>query len=110
MKKFCFLLLMVLTSTLVFTHTARAAESLDKVVAVVNTDVITQSELNKAVYAAEKQLEQSNTPLPNKEALRKQVLNQLIVDWNYKQPAAWELKCLMSKSMMPSTRLLRKII
>lgn len=53
-------------------------EPLDSVVAIVNTEVITRSELNRAVAIAEKQLMASNVPLPPLHQLQLQVLNQLI--------------------------------
>jgi peptidyl-prolyl cis-trans isomerase SurA len=77
MKKLPFLIVFA-TAIFINPTFATAAKPLDKVVAVVNSDVITQQELNKALFTAEKQLEQSNTPLPQKSALQKQVLNQLI--------------------------------
>ena len=51
---------------------------LDKVVAIVNNEVITQSELNKAMVLAERQMQDLNTPVPPVAKLRLQVLNQLI--------------------------------
>lgn len=52
--------------------------TLDKVVAVVNNDVITQSELNQAMNMALTELQQTNTQQPSQQQLKKQVLNQLI--------------------------------
>ncbi len=53
-------------------------QPLDQVVAVVNDEVITQSQLDKAVITAKKELKASNTPVPAQKTLEKQVLNQLI--------------------------------
>lgn len=53
-------------------------EALDKIVAVVNDNVITQTELNQAVNVARSQMAVENTPPPSTTALRKQVLKQLI--------------------------------
>ena len=53
-------------------------EPLDKIAAVVNDDVITQSELTLAIHNTRAELSQEHAPLPSKTELRKQVLNQLI--------------------------------
>lgn len=67
----------------IFTVSAMAGNTnqpmtLDSVVAIVNTDVITQSELNQAVQMAQNELQQTNTPQPSPQQLQMQVLNQLI--------------------------------
>lgn len=54
------------------------AESLDKVVAVVNDGVITQSELNTQLDMWRQQLRARKTEMPPESALQKQVLNRLI--------------------------------
>ncbi|MDR3478234.1 MAG: peptidylprolyl isomerase [Gammaproteobacteria bacterium] len=54
------------------------AQSLDRIVAIVNDIVITQSELDEALKAAKKQLEASNIAIPPANLLHKQVLDQLI--------------------------------
>ena len=54
------------------------AEPLDKVVAVVNDDVITQSELDTQYNLLRQQLLAKNTSLPPEAVLRKQVLQHLI--------------------------------
>lgn len=54
------------------------AAPLDKVVAIVNSDVITASELNAQVEAAKQQLLARKVELPEENVLRKQVLNHLI--------------------------------
>lgn len=51
---------------------------LDNIVAVVNDDVVTQTELNHALFVMKAQLAQSNVKNPQKESLQKQALNQLI--------------------------------
>lgn len=53
-------------------------QSLDQMVAVVNDDLITRSELNDAIKALKMQMEAANVAEPPKQALEKQVLNQLI--------------------------------
>ncbi len=54
--------------------------SLDRVVAVVNDSVITNSELALALKAAKEQLKISNKPVPAETALRKEVLDRLILE------------------------------
>lgn len=60
--------------------TANTAKSvlLDKVIVIVNDDVITQKQLNAAIYQAKQQLKASGTPTPPYAQLKKQVLNNLI--------------------------------
>lgn len=53
-------------------------QSLDQVVAIANSEPITSTELNAAIQRAKGALMQSNTPVPDAAALRKQVLDQLI--------------------------------
>lgn len=55
-----------------------AAEALDKVVAVVNNNVITQHELDMQTELTHKQLQAKNMPVPADHVLRKQVLQHLI--------------------------------
>jgi peptidyl-prolyl cis-trans isomerase SurA len=51
----------------------------DRVVAVVNNEAITLSELNDQVAAAERQLRRQGTPLPDHAMLERQVLERLIL-------------------------------
>jgi peptidyl-prolyl cis-trans isomerase SurA len=51
----------------------------DRVVAVVNKEAITLSELNDQVAAAERQLRRQGTPLPDHATLERQVLERLIL-------------------------------
>jgi len=53
-------------------------EALDQIVAVVNDDVVTKSELNKAMTIAKMQISQEHLPTPAETVLTKQVLDQLI--------------------------------
>jgi len=53
-------------------------QTLDQVVAVVNDDVVTKSELNQALMITKSQITHSNLPLPADNVLQKQVLDQLI--------------------------------
>jgi peptidyl-prolyl cis-trans isomerase SurA len=57
-----------------------APRSLDRIVAVVNDEVITSVELERHVGTAELQLKRQNIPLPASDALRKQVLERMILD------------------------------
>ena len=66
--------LMMLTS---FTWAA-AIEPLDKVLAVVNDNVITQRELDTQTDLLRRQLEAKQTPVPSNDVLSKQVLQHLI--------------------------------
>lgn len=51
---------------------------IDRVVAVINDDVITQSELNHQTAGLKAQLERNNQPVPDTKELEKQVLNHII--------------------------------
>jgi len=51
---------------------------LDRIVAVVNSQVITETELDKQVATIKKHLEQSHMPMPNQKLLAKQVLQHLV--------------------------------
>ncbi len=57
-----------------------AVEPLDQVVAVVNEDVILQSELEERIQIVKEQLAARNTRLPSDEIMRSQVLERLIVE------------------------------
>jgi len=52
---------------------------LDRIVAVVDDDVITQTELDSKLDSVVKQLRQQNVALPGEDTLRKQVLERLIL-------------------------------
>ncbi|KTD17655.1 peptidylprolyl isomerase [Legionella jordanis] len=57
---------------------AKAAQPLDKVIAVVNDGVITESELNTQVELLRQQIQAKHMQLPTETELRKQVLQHLI--------------------------------
>lgn len=57
---------------------AAFAEPLDKVVAIVNDGVITESELHAQLSVWRQQLQAKNTEMPPEKVLQKQVLNRLI--------------------------------
>src|SRR3569833_2554520 len=54
-------------------------ETLESVVAVVNSDVITRSELDNRLRTVKQQLEQQHAPLPSEVTLEKQVLERMIL-------------------------------
>lgn len=53
-------------------------QPLNRIVAIVNNEVITQIELNRALLGAEQQLRKRRMPLPDHETLKKQVINNLV--------------------------------
>src|SRR3990167_6345602 len=55
-----------------------SATPLDHVIAIINDDIITQTELNQALSFMHKEIAQSQTLAPSEEALRTEVLDQLI--------------------------------
>ena len=59
---------------------AQAIVPVDRIVAIVNKDVITASELADAVDAAQRQLRRQKTPLPDRSLLERQMLERLILD------------------------------
>jgi peptidyl-prolyl cis-trans isomerase SurA len=74
-----FLILVVFsTSQIVQANTSPVA--LDRIVAVVNNDVITQIELDKELDTIKLQLRQQNISMPPEETLRKQVLERLVIN------------------------------
>lgn len=77
-----------LASLLLPVFTAHAAEqtptreriiALDRILVVVNNDVITQSELDAELLTITQQLQQQNIEIPSQEVLQKQVLERLIL-------------------------------
>ncbi len=61
-----------------FSLSVHAAVPLNRVVAVVNSNVITQSQLDEAFDQAKKQIQSTGAPMPSDAELRKNLLNQLI--------------------------------
>ena len=61
-------------------HAQTQTQTLDKVVAVVNDDVIMASELGLQVNMLASQIQQAGQPLPPEEIIRRQVLEKLIVE------------------------------
>jgi peptidyl-prolyl cis-trans isomerase SurA len=62
------------------TDTPRQQYPLNRIVAIVNDDVIVSSELEDAIVDVIKQLQEKGTAVPNRPVLVKQVLERLVVD------------------------------
>lgn len=73
---------------LAFPAPAQRVELVDRIVAVVNKEVITASELQERVGFAERELTRQGTPLPDRPLLERQVLERLILDKGQLQLAA----------------------
>jgi peptidyl-prolyl cis-trans isomerase SurA len=67
---------------------AQKLELVDRIVAVVNKEVVTSSELRERVAFAERELKRQNTPAPEHAVLERQVLERLILDKAQLQLAA----------------------
>jgi peptidyl-prolyl cis-trans isomerase SurA len=76
MRTFFFLLSAVLSSV----AAAQGVMPVDRIVAVVNKEVITATELGEAVEMAQRQLRRQGTPLPERSLLERQMLERLILD------------------------------
>jgi len=59
---------------------AQGVVPVDRIVAIVNKEVITATELGEAVEAAQRQLRRQKTPLPERALLERQMLERLILD------------------------------
>ncbi|GGY80753.1 chaperone SurA [Cellvibrio zantedeschiae] len=83
-KKYCslFITALLLVAPQVIVPQAMAAKSvgLDRVVAIVDEDVVLESELNDRLQAVLSRLKGQYSQLPEEDVLRKQVLEQLIVE------------------------------
>ncbi len=73
-------LLLLCLAWLPFAAAAQDVRPVDRIVAVVNKDVITATELADAVEAAQRQLRRQKTPLPERAVLERQMLERLILD------------------------------
>src|SRR5690606_2793302 len=78
MKRIIFFIACMMLSLTQLSFAKGNPESLDKMVAIVNDDVITRSELDHAIATARMQMASENIPLPASATLEKQVLEQLI--------------------------------
>ncbi|MFZ2170621.1 MAG: peptidylprolyl isomerase [Methylococcaceae bacterium] len=70
----------LLFCTLLFNNYLINAEVLDKIIAVVEDDVILEKELNREVLAIAQRIQTSQSQMPPEFVLRKQVLEKMIVD------------------------------
>lgn len=70
--------LIILLSSLLFFVTSKSAETLDSIVAVVNTHVITQQQLTEQMELSRQQWQAENKTIPSTTVFRKEVLNQMI--------------------------------
>ncbi|MEO6407644.1 MAG: peptidylprolyl isomerase [Burkholderiaceae bacterium] len=59
---------------------AQRISLVDRIVAVVNSEVVTQSELTERMSIAERQLKRQGTPMPEPRQLERQVLERLILE------------------------------
>jgi peptidyl-prolyl cis-trans isomerase SurA len=67
---------------------AQRGVPVDRVVAVVNRDIVTASELRERVELAERELKRQGTPLPERAPFERQVLERLVLDKAQLQLAA----------------------
>ena len=75
------LMLLLLPSLLLPSRApAQAPALVDRIVAVVNKEVITFSELNAAVASAERLLRRQGTAIPSRAVLERQILERLVLD------------------------------
>ncbi len=82
LKKTLFLLLLLfLFCALLFTKLslAKSAQSIDKIIAVVNNDIVLQSELNHFINRVVRKLKARKTAIPARHILEKQALERLIL-------------------------------
>ena len=79
MKKLfhCLILMALITAHIA---NAQAAIELNRIVAIVNDDVILESQLNNRTELIIKQLKSKDTQIPSRSALRKQILERLILE------------------------------
>ena len=81
------LIVSALFCSLFFISLPGYAETLDRIVAIVEDDVILDRELNQEVAAVAQRMQASNAQLPPSYILRKQVLERMIVDKLQRQMA-----------------------
>ena len=75
-KKLFFLILLFVGLTVIVN--SQAAESLDRIKAVVNNHVITQQQLSEQIAFTRQQLQAENKPIPSATLLERQVLDRMI--------------------------------
>ena len=79
------LALLIAVSTLLPAHAA--VQELDRIVAVVNDEVITRQELARRYDEVVRNLSRQNTPLPPREVLEKQLLERMVTELALQQHA-----------------------
>ncbi len=82
------LLLLLLSSTITPVAAEEDVVALDRIIAVVDNDVITRGELDDKLHIVKQQLEKQGTPLPPSDVLEKQLLERMITDRLQLQHAA----------------------
>ena len=84
------LLRLLILGSFIYTNMAAAAEviKMDRIIAVVDQNVITEQELADRIKTVSAQLEKNGTELPPQNVLEKQILERLIVDSLQLQMAA----------------------
>ncbi len=80
MRIFSFFSLFILLLPVTPLAAKTAVIPLDKIIAIVDDNIITQIELNERVKLISQQLQQQGNRLPSQDTLRKQVLERLIVE------------------------------
>ncbi|MBY0579536.1 MAG: peptidylprolyl isomerase [Burkholderiales bacterium] len=79
-NKFLRSILLFALSIAAFSAAAEDGVLINRIVAMVNDDAITQVELDNQINAISRQIEKRGIPLPSPDVLRKQVLEQMIMD------------------------------
>jgi peptidyl-prolyl cis-trans isomerase SurA len=77
LRAVCFATVLALTAPLA---TSQGLELLDRVAAVVDDDIVMESELNARIQQIVNNMQTQGAPLPPQDELRTQVLNQMIVE------------------------------
>lgn len=77
-KLFTVLIMLGIGQTAMAKQAQVKPEPIDKIIAVVNDSIISENELNKQIDIVKKQLHESKMPIPDQQALQKQVLQHLI--------------------------------
>ena len=80
MRSFSFFALFILLLPLGQVMAKPTVIPLDKIIAVVNEEIITQVELNERINLISQQIKQQGSRLPSLETLQKQVLERLIIE------------------------------
>ena len=70
---------LLLLAAILLSGSVAAVQELDRIVAVINDDVIMRSELVEKISSVAAQMEEQNIPLPPQDILEKQVLDRLIM-------------------------------